>query len=289
MESQAFQLSGPLILALLSALSLSVQAPARQRVPDPADVPPVRFVGSLEQGRLVRATAPPGTVSVTLDGRPVPLAPDRRFLLGFDRDAPATAWLVVRLGDGRESRQALSIAPHAWTIEHVALDRPSTGPTPEYQRLREGELARIVAARSQSSPTAGWAQRFIWPARGRISGRFGSQRIYRGGVPAAYHSGTDIAPGAGAAVVAPADGVVTLAPPPMFSLEGNLVIIDHGLGLSSAFLHLGRASVRQGQAVRQGEPIGTVGATGRATGPHLHWSVVWNGARIDPETVAGPM
>jgi len=104
-------------------------------------------------------------------------------------------------------------------------------------------------------------------------------------VPAAYHSGTDIAPGAGALVVAPADGVVTLAPPPMFSLEGNLVILDHGMGLTSAFLHLSSASVRVGQTVHQGERIGTVGATGRATGPHLHWSLVWNGARIDPAGV----
>ena len=278
-----------LLWPLVAALTMSGPSTARQRVPDPADLPPVRFEGPLEQGRLVHGTAPADTVSLTLDGRIVPLAPDRRFMIGFDRDAPASAWLVVRVRDGRESRQVLAVAPRAWAIEHVGLDRPSTGPTPEYQRLRDGELARIVAARSRASPAAGWAQRFIWPARGRISGRFGSQRIYRGGIRAAYHSGTDIAPGAGAPVVAPADGVVTLAPPPMFSLEGNLVILDHGMGLSSAFLHLGRVSVREGQAVRQGQPIGTVGATGRATGPHLHWSMVWNGARIDPETVAGPM
>lgn len=274
-----------LALALLAVVPLTAAAPARQRVPDPVDLPAVRFDGPLEQGRLVHGSAPAGTVAVTLDGRAVPLAPDGRFLLGFDRDAGSTARLNIRLADGRQADQLLTVAPRAWRIEHVGLARPSTGPTPEYQRLRDGELARIGAARSQASPSAGWAQRFIWPARGRISGQFGSQRIYRGGVPAAYHSGTDIAPGAGAPVVAPADGVVTLAPPPMFSLEGNLVIVDHGMGLSSAFLHLGRVSVRQGQAVRQGEPIGTVGATGRATGPHLHWSLVWNGARIDPQTV----
>jgi murein DD-endopeptidase MepM/ murein hydrolase activator NlpD len=133
----------------------------------------------------------------------------------------------------------------------------------------------------------GWAQHFIWPARGPVRGVFGAQRIYRGGVPAAYHSGTDIGAGAGAIVVAPADGVVTLAPPPAFSLEGNLVIIDHGLGLTSALLHLSRVSVRVGDRVRQGQEIGRVGATGRATGPHLHWSLVWNGARIDPGGVVG--
>jgi murein DD-endopeptidase MepM/ murein hydrolase activator NlpD len=247
----------------------------------------LRLDGALVQGALVRGTAPPGTVALSLDGRAVPLAPDGRFLLGFDRDARPTARLTARLADGRELVRSLAVARRAWRIEYLRISRPTGGPTPEYLRLREGELARIGAARALGSASGGWAQRFIWPVRGRISGLFGAQRIYRGGVPAAYHSGTDIAPGAGAIVVAPADGVVTLAPPPSFSLEGNLVIVDHGMGLSSAFLHLARASVRPGQVVRQGQPIGTVGATGRATGPHLHWSLVWNGARIDPQQVAG--
>ena len=239
------------------------------------------------QGALAIGTAPAGTVALSLDGRDVPVAPDGRFLIGFDRDAAPGARLVARLADGRELVESLVVARRAWRLEAINLPRPSGGPTPEFQRMRESELARIGAARRQRSTASGWSQRFMWPARGRITGVFGSQRIYRGGVPAAYHSGTDLAAGAGAIVVAPADGVVTLAPPPTFSLEGNLVIVDHGMGLSSAFLHLARASVRPGQAVRQGEPIGIVGATGRATGPHLHWSLVWNGARIDPQAVVG--
>ena len=255
----------------------------------PADKPAFRLDGAPAQGALVRGTAPAGTAALTLDGATVPLAADGRFLIGFDRDAPPAARLVARLGDGREIVQALSVAPRAWRIERLGMPRPTGGPTPEYQRLRDGELARIVAARTRGSDSGGWAQNFIWPARGRLTGLFGSQRIYRGGVPAAFHSGTDVAAGAGAVVVAPADGIVTLAPPPAFSLEGNLVIIDHGMGLNSAFLHLASVSVREGQAVRQGQPIGTVGATGRATGPHLHWSLVWNGARVDPQPVAGAM
>lgn len=251
--------------------------------------PPSPIEGEAAQGALVRGTAPAGTVAVSLDGREVPLANDGRFLIGFDRDAPPTARLAFRRADGSETVRFLSVEPRPWRIERLNMARPSGGPTPAYRRLREGELARIAAARGQASVSGGWAQRFIWPARGRISGRFGSQRIYRGGVAAAYHSGADIAAGAGATVVAPADGVVTLAPPPGFSLEGNLIIIDHGMGLSSAFLHLASVSVRPGQAVRQGQPIATVGATGRATGPHLHWSLVWNGARIDPQAVAGRM
>jgi len=251
-----------------------------------AQAPAFSLDGIPAQGALIRGRAPAGTTALTADGRPVPLAADGRFLIGFDRDSPPAVRLAAEAG-GVVIAETIQVAPRAWRIQHVGMARPSGGPTLEYQRLRDGELRLIGAARAQQAASMGWAQRFIWPARGRLSGPFGAQRVYRGGVAAAYHSGADIAAGAGARVVAPADGIVTLAPPPSFSLEGNLVIIDHGLGLTSAFLHLSSAAVRPGQRVRQGEPIGTVGATGRATGPHLHWSLVWNGARIDPAGVVG--
>jgi murein DD-endopeptidase MepM/ murein hydrolase activator NlpD len=254
-----------------------------------ADAPSFHLSGTPVQGALVRGSAPAGTVALSLDGREVPLAADGRFLLGFDRDARPSASLVARAGDGGEIRATLQVGRRAWSIQHINMPRPANGPTPEYARLRAGELQLIGRARGRLSPSMGWSQRFMWPARGRLSGAFGAQRIYRGGVPAAYHSGADIAAGAGALVIAPADGVVTLAPPPGFSLEGNLVILDHGMGLTSSFLHLSSALVRPGQVVHQGDPIGRVGATGRATGPHLHWSLVWNGARVDPATVASPL
>jgi len=267
----------------LAVAASAVCAPVQAQVVD------FRLDGAPRQGGLVRGVAPAGTVALRLGQRDVPLGSDGRFLLGFDRDAPPELRLAARQEDGREIVQTVQVASRAWRIQNINLARPATGPTPEYARLREAELVRIGAARAAPSASMGWAQRLTWPARGRISGVFGSQRVYRGGVPAAYHSGVDVAAGAGALVVAPADGVVALAPPPSFSLEGNLVILDHGMGLSSAFLHLSSASVRVGQIVRQGEPIGRVGATGRATGPHLHWSLVWNGARLDPQAVAGPM
>ena len=116
---------------------------------------------------------------------------------------------------------------------------------------------------------------------GRISGRFGSQRIYRG-KPGSYHSGLDIAGGGGTTYVAPADGVVVLAAAAPFTLEGYLLIVDHGSGLNSAFLHSSELLVREGDTVRQGQPLGRIGATGRATGPHLHWALVWRGMRLDP-------
>ena len=254
----------------------------------PATAQQFHLSGAPVQGALIRGTAPAGTVALSFDGRDVPLAADGRFLLGFDRDAGASAEIVARTADGGEIRATLQVGRRAWSVQHVNMARPADGPTPEYARLREGELRLIGRARALRSASMGWSQRFLWPARGRVSGAFGAQRIYRGGVPAAYHSGTDIAAGAGAFVVAPADGVVTLAPPPAFSLEGNLVIIDHGMGLTSSFLHLSSALVRPGQVVHRGDPIGRVGATGRATGPHLHWSMVWNGARIDPQSVVPP-
>jgi murein DD-endopeptidase MepM/ murein hydrolase activator NlpD len=246
------------------------------------------FTGRIEQGGLAIGVAPAGTVRLTLDGKPVPLAADARFVLGFDRDQAARGTLVAQLTDGRTIAEALSIAPRAWRVERVNVARQPSAVTEEYLRRRERELGRIAAARAVNANSEGWRQRFVWPATGRISGRFGSQRIYRG-EPGAYHSGVDVAAGRGAPIVAPADGVVVLAGPPAFSLEGNLVIIDHGMGLNSAFLHLADNSVRERQKVRQGQLIGRVGSTGRATGPHLHWSMKWGDARLDPEPLAGEM
>jgi murein DD-endopeptidase MepM/ murein hydrolase activator NlpD len=295
----ATRLPALLSLAISSGCAAEPTPPPplpRQMAPPPATPqPPVpqsadfQLEGGAVQGGLLRGRAPSGTRELALDGLPVAVAPDGRFVIGFDRDHGASALLSARTDDGRTVRQALQVAPRSWRVEHVDVaQRPPAVPDEEYRRRRESELVRIRAAREQRSDVAGWQQRFAWPARGRISGVFGAQRIFRG-VPAAYHSGVDVAGGAGAPVTAPADGVVVLAGPPVFSLEGNLVIIDHGMGLNSAFLHLSSTAVTLGQRVRQGDRIGSIGATGRATGPHLHWSMMWNGARIDPQLVAGPM
>jgi murein DD-endopeptidase MepM/ murein hydrolase activator NlpD len=241
------------------------------------------------QGALLYGTAPAGATALTLDGKPVALGSDRRFVIGFDRDRAGEAVLEARLADGRTIRDVLDVAPHAWQIENVDVaQRPAGVADADFLRIRQGEVARIAAARAIRSESAGWRQAFLWPARGRISGVFGSQRLYRG-QPGSFHAGVDIAAGAGAIVVAPADGIVVLAGPPAFTLEGNLVIVDHGMGLNSAFLHLSETLVTVGQRVRRGDPIGRVGMTGRATGPHLHWAMQWQGARIDPQPVAGSM
>jgi hypothetical protein len=263
------------------ALDAPPAAVVRPAAPQTA---PARFVfdGPATQGGFLRGTAPRGTTTLTLDGKPVELAEDGGFIVAFDRDAPPEARLAARLADGTTDVQTLRIAPRAWDIErlHVPM-RPPAMTTEEFRQRRAGELAQIAQARSADAPARGWRQGFIWPAQGRISGKFGAQRIYRG-EPGAYHSGLDIAGGAGTTYVAPADGVVVLAASSPFTLEGNLLIIDHGHGLNSAFLHSSQLLVHEGDTVRQGQPIGRIGMTGRASGPHLHWSIKWNDARLDP-------
>ena len=270
-----------LAATLLLATAIPFAAVSRP-VPAANAANPFSVSGPLVQGSIASGRIPSDTLRLSLDGQPVRFDAAGRFIIGFDRDHGRSAALVAERANGPPIRQELGIAPRSWKIERINQDRPKTGPTPAYKIIRDAELARIATARAIETGSMGWKQTFILPARGRISGRFGSQRIYRGGVPAAFHSGLDIAPGAGKPVVAPADGVVVLAGPPAFSLEGNLVIVDHGFGLSSAFLHLATSLVQVGQKVVQGQQIGTVGASGRATGPHLHWSVRWRTARLDP-------
>lgn len=238
--------------------------------------------GVIAQGGLALGVAPTGAIRVELDGGAIPLASDGQFLIGFDRDAGRVARLVVYFADGRVITQKLAVAKGDWLIEHVDVDRKgSAQSSAEFQHRRAGELAQIAAARRGVSNSNGWQQSFIWPVVGRISGRFGAQRLYRG-VSGSYHGGVDIAAARGTEFVAPADGVVVLAASSPFMLEGQLLIIDHGMGLNSAFLHCSRLDVDVGAHVRQGQILGAVGASGRASGPHLHWGLKWRAARLDP-------
>ncbi len=283
------------LLALAGCVAPAVQTPAPPPpapvAPRPAPLPPLgRFVldGTANQGGLMLGTAPSGTVRLALDGHAIPVAPDGRFIIAFDRDAGPAATLMATVADGRSVTQTLSVAPRAWRIER--LDRVAKYPVPsaDFQRRRPAELAQIEAARSIESKVDGWRQKLVWPVTGRISGLFGAQRIYRG-EPGSYHSGVDVARPTGTSVSTPADGIVVLAAASPFTLEGNLLIIDHGMGLNSAFLHLSRIDVRIGDRVRQGQKVGAIGATGRVSGPHLHWAMKWRDARIDPLLITGSM
>lgn len=246
------------------------------------------FDGQLTQGGWIRGQAPAGAVTAMLGETELQLDAKGRFFAAFDRDAGAAARLSATNAQGLTITVPLAIAPRSWNVEHINAARRPSGPSEAFMARRKPELERIAAARAVNAKSDGWRQNFIWPVTGRISGRFGSQRIYRG-EPGSYHSGLDITTGtSGTPYVAPADGVVVLAAQAPFSLEGHLLIVDHGMGLNSAFLHSSKLEVGEGDVVRQGQVIGRIGATGRVTGPHLHWSIVWRGARLDPLLFVGP-
>lgn len=249
----------------------------------------IQYRGRLTQGGWIRGSAPRGTRAVTLGGTVLPLAPDGTFFAAFDRDAPASLTLAVTADSGFSLATELAVAPRQWRIESVNVaKRPGKLPDAEFKARREAELRRIGAARARGSQTDGWRQTMSWPAAGRISGEFGAQRIYRG-EPGAYHAGIDLAAPQGAEIRAPANGVVTLAASDVpFTLEGHLLILDHGMGLTSAFLHCSDLVVHEGDTVVQGQLVGHVGMTGRATGPHLHWALAWQGRRLDPSLFATP-
>ncbi len=290
----------PLALAACAGPTTTAQQVPPISNPLPAPVvavrpapPPVldtdfRFRGALVQGGMAIGQAPAATKRLTMDGRALRIDPQGRFLIAFGRDHVSTVTVEATLADGTRLRSLVPVAPRSWKIERIPSLRQNLTRNPEYDRLREAELAQIRAARAQVSDATGWTERFIWPATGRVSGIYGSQRIL-GGVPMNFHGGVDVARPTGTPVVAPASGIIALAADKPFSLEGNLLVIDHGNQLFSAFLHLSRIDVKVGDRVAQGQRVGAIGRTGRATGPHLHWGLTWGELRIDPELLVPPM
>ncbi len=229
----------------------------------------------------------PWSDKVTLDDRPIPVS-GGYFLLAFDRDAGPSSKLVVH---GKRMRpedvsqfpfiMSLQVEKRDYDIQRIdGLPRRKVTPHPEdLIRIRaEGRLMRD--ARSGRALRLGFLSGFVWPARGRISGVYGSQRILNG-EPRRPHFGVDIAAPTGTPVIAPADGQVTLVHPDMF-FNGKSIVMDHGLGLTTVYIHLSGASVQPGQLVKQGDVIGRIGETGRATGPHLHWGARVRNIEIDP-------
>ena len=262
-------------------------ADERQRVfDDPASSLSLR--GDLVQGGLVFGQTLPGA-KATLDGEPLMVSDDGRFLLGFGRDHGATALLVITHVDGSVVRRALEIADRDFPVDRIdGLDQSKvSGFTKEQLAKIDIDKEKKAAARAATDAAPFWVAGFSWPVTGRISGVFGSQRILNGEAKTP-HSGVDVAASTGTPIRAPAAGIVRLAEPDMY-FEGGLVFIDHGQWLESAFLHMSRLDVKPGDKVEAGEVIGAVGSTGRATGPHMHWSLKWMGTLVDPQLVAGEM
>jgi murein DD-endopeptidase MepM/ murein hydrolase activator NlpD len=241
----------------------------------------------VEQGALVHGRTDPGA-KVSLDGKSLRVAPDGQFIFGLARNAPAHAALDVTFADGRKDHRDVVVAARTYDIQRIdGLPENQVSPDPETFARVLHDIATIKAAHEIDSDRLDFETPFIWPVVGSISGVFGSQRILNG-EPRAPHLGTDIAAPVGTPIKAPAPGTVTLAAPD-FVLDGRTVVIDHGYGLSTLYIHLSAITVGKGDHVAQGQVIGAVGSTGRATGPNLHWGVYWYGTALDPMLVAGPM
>ncbi|WP_456415374.1 M23 family metallopeptidase [Thiolapillus sp.] len=262
----------PLLLLLFSTL---------------ASAAPVELQGQFVQGGLVFGKTMPGA-RVVHDGEPVLVSPRGDFLIGFNRDAPEQSELVIVLPDGNKEVRKLQVAQRNYRIQRIdGLPERKVTPRKEDQQRIKADREAVKKARARRDQRIDFLQGFAWPAQGRISGVYGSQRILNG-KPKWPHYGVDIAGPVGKPVRAPADGIVTLAHPDMF-YSGATLIMDHGHGLSSTFLHLHKILVKEGQKVEKGQIVAEMGASGRVTGPHLDWRMNLRGKRLDPQLLVGPM
>ncbi|MFZ2753529.1 MAG: peptidoglycan DD-metalloendopeptidase family protein [Lysobacteraceae bacterium] len=263
----------------------SATTPATQTAsaPPPASILPYRqteLPTAVQQGSMIVGTTDPGA-SVQYGDRPLRVSPNGRFVFAIGRDATGPVTITVNEPVAGKKQYSVNILPRDWPIETINGVPPDTvNPPPEIAARIAREQSSVAEVRTRDDPREDFAQAFIWPVQGRISGRFGNQRVYNG-TPKSPHSGMDIAAANGTPVKAPAAGIVTFASPSLY-LTGGTVVIDHGAGVSSSFLHLSRIDAKVGDRVEQGQVFGAVGATGRATGPHLHWGMNWFDVRIDP-------
>ncbi len=271
-----------LILALVLALALIGKAKGAEVSGDG-----LNLQGQFVQGGLVTGRVAPGS-RVELDGAPLRVRGDGRFLIGFGRDAKRTATLVAVAPDGRRVNRTLQVAKRKYRIQRIdGLPRKMVTPPPEVLARIRADAAAIKSARLTDTDRALFDSGFIWPVKGRISGVYGSQRILNG-KPRRPHFGVDVAAPVGTPVVSTADGIVRVASKDMY-FTGGTVLVDHGFGLNSVYSHLASVIVKPGQRVVQGTVIGTLGGTGRATGPHLDWRVNLFLTRLDPALLVPPM
>lgn len=244
--------------------------------------------GHLAQGGMAIGRVEPGT-RVVFEGRTLRTSPEGLFVIGFSRNAAPEAMIELHHPAGSIEKRPLAIRQREYRIQRID-GLPASKVTPKSKqdlaRIRK-DIAMVKAVRKKDDPRTDFNQTFIWPVTGRISGVYGSQRILNG-KPKRPHYGVDIAAPTGTPVKAPADGVVSLAHKDMF-YSGGTLILDHGHGVSTVYMHLSKIRVEPGTHVRQGDIIAEVGATGRVTGPHLHWGMNWFNTRLDPSLLVPPM
>ena len=244
------------------------------------------IAGTAIEGGMLLGRAAPGH-GVSLDGAPLAQLEDGLFLIGFHRESDDPVTLTVTPSSGSTHSVAFAATQRTYDIQRIdGLKRDHVSPPQAVLDRIGADSAAVRAARAKGDAgqqTGDFLSGFTMPVTGRITGVYGSQRILNG-EPRQPHYGIDIAAPAGTPVLAPAGGRVTLVRDLYFS--GWTVLMTHGLGLNSAFLHLDSVAVSDGDEVPRGAVIGTVGSTGRSTGPHLDWRLDWQGRRLDAALVS---
>lgn len=244
----------------------------------------VQLRGHFVQGGWATGTAPAGT-QLRFQRRTLLQAGQGLFVIGFNRDDAAQQQLVLRRADGTEKTLPFSIAVRQYDVQRVnGVPARTVNPDPRDMARIGQETAQVAQAREAQLAQAFFRNGLQWPVKGPVSGVYGSQRIFNG-EPRSPHFGVDLAVPAGTLIVAPADGLVRLAEKDLF-FSGGTIILDHGMGINTGYLHMSKLLVKSGDAVKQGQPLGRVGASGRATGPHLCWRLSWYQSRLDPQLLA---
>ncbi|MDO6446945.1 M23 family metallopeptidase [Colwellia sp. 1_MG-2023] len=239
--------------------------------------------GKIEQGGFVLGKINAGNV-VKLDDKKLTVSASGDFVFGFSRDDDKTHTLTITDTKGKTFTKTLTPKTRQYKIQRVeGIAKKIMKPNPKAVARAKKDSSQVKAARAKFSDNNAFSQGFIAPIQGIITGVYGSQRYYNG-VPKSPHYGLDYAGKTGDPVKAPAKGTVVLYVADMF-YSGGTMIIDHGHGITSSFLHLSDAYVNVGDTVNQGDVVAAVGSSGRATGPHLDWRINWYQMRLDPMLV----
>ena len=275
-------MQGAVLACLLAwGLTIAAAAAAAASTTDSSLAQSVDPKNTVVPGGIYRWTPPAGATDIRFNNRPVMRLRDQ-ILVGIPLNHPLGAANLAYVLSGEDASHSFSVVDKAYTEQHITLqNREMVNPNPEQLARIRGESRRQRALYLQHSDAPPPAAGFIQPLQGRISSLFGHRRFFNGQARNP-HSGLDIAAPTGSEIRAPAAAEVTLVDDLYYN--GKTIFLDHGQGLITMYCHLSESLVTEDERVEQGEVIGLVGATGRVTGPHLHWSVSLNGYRVDPQS-----
>jgi len=242
----------------------------------------IEFTGKFVQGHFILGKTNPGS-KIVIDKKEIKVSKDGYFVFGIDRDRKFDV-IITKIIDGKKEIITKQVLKRKYNIQRIdGLEESKvTPPESVYKRIKE-ENKKIGKARAINSDLPFFKNQFIMPVEGIISGVYGSQRILNG-KPRWPHYGIDIAAKQGTTIKSSGSGVVTMAEDDLY-YTGGTIIMDHGHGISTIYSHLETVMVSIGDKINQGDTIGTVGSTGRSTGPHLDFRVNWFQVRLDPMSV----